>query len=430
VVTISWATIWAPGSQAIPYPDSIVVVQFTDGDTAVRPITWTDTISRVAALKAAGFVVEHTGDLVCSIEGDGCPVSDCWCADNWWAQGQWVGTAWDTSAWPAPNLVDGDVIAFRNSTDWGLTGKLPGAPAYVAASDALEWMRDQQQSDGSYDDGFDQIGASVRALIVLGSAGYDPDEWGNPSLLDFLTVVSKTETVEYAASSASAAGKLAVGAVWTSQTVTNFVGINLPLSITTYYSATTGAYGDGSGDTAWAVLGLHAAGESIPTQTVDFLKGVQNADGGWGWNEWGTDSEVQHTATCVQALLAAGEPVTATEVISALALIDSAKNGDGGYGYQVGYASDVDTTAFVIQSLLSVGQNPPGNWCTTVGCGYLLSEQAADGSFLFYGSPSLYATQEAIPALMHRPFGPLAPWTYDCYSNYLPLVVRNNGSTP
>jgi len=243
-------------------------------------------------------------------------------------------------------------------------------------------------------------------------------------------VVSRTETVEYAASSASAAGKLAVGAAWTSQPVTDFVGINLPLSITAYYSATTGAYGNGSGDAAWAVLGLHAAGESIPTQTIDFLKGVQNADGGWAWNEWGTDSEVQHTATCVQALLAAGEPVTATEVISALALIDSAKNGDGGYGYQVGNASDLDTTAFVIQALLSAGQNPPGNWCAMVGCGYLLSEQAADGSFLFYGTPSLYATQEAIPALMHRPFGPLASWTYNCYANYLPLVLRDSGSTP
>lgn len=407
-----------------------VVVQFMNGDTAVRPITWTDTISRVAALEAAGFAVEHSGDALCSIEGDGCPASDCFCADNWWAQGQWAGTAWDTSAWPPPNLVDGDVIAFRNSTDWGLTGKLPAAPAYVAASDALEWMCDQQQGDGSYDDGFGQIGASVRALIALGSAGYDPDEWGSPSLLNFLTVASKTETVDYAASSASAAGKLAVGAAWTSQAVTDFVGINLPLSITAYYSATTGAYGNGSGDTAWAVLGLHAAGESVPTQTIDFLKGVQNADGGWAWNEWGTDSEVQHTALCVQALLAAGEPVTATEVIHALTLIASARNGDGGYGYQVGNASDVNTTAFVIQSLLSAGQDAPGNWCTAVGCGYLLSEQAADGSFLFYGSPSLYATQEVIPALMHRPLGSLAPWTYNCYANYLPLVARDSSSTP
>jgi hypothetical protein len=413
-----------------PGPHSAhVVVQFIDGDTAVRPITWTGTISRVAALETAGFTVEHNGDTVCSIEGDGCPAIDCFCPDNWWAQGQWAGTAWD-APYPFPNLADGDVIAFRNNTDWGLTGKLPAALAYVAASDALEWMRGQQQSDGSYDDGLSQIGASVRALVAVGSAGYDPDEWGNPSLLNFLAVVSKTATVDYAADSASGAGKLAVGAAWTGQTVTDFVGIDLPISITAYYSPTTGGYGDGSGDAAWAMLGLHAAGEDVPTQTIDFLKSVQNPDGGWTWNEWGTDSEVQHTATCVQALLAAGEPVTATEVVSALAFIDSAKNNDGGYGYQVGDASDADTTAFVIQSLLSVGQDTVGNWCTTVRCHYLLSEQAADGSFLFWGSPSLYATQETIPALMYRPYSPLASWTYNCYGSYLPLIAKNASSTP
>ena len=60
------------------------------------------------------------------------------------------------------------------------------------------------------------------------------------------------------------AGKLAVGAAWTGQTVTDFAGINLPISLTAYYSPTTGGYGAGSGDTAWAVLGLAAMGETDP----------------------------------------------------------------------------------------------------------------------------------------------------------------------
>jgi hypothetical protein len=333
------------------------------------------------------------------------------------------------TAWPPPNLADGDVIAFRNSTNWGLTGKLPGAQTYVAATDALEWMRDQQGSDGSYSDSLGQIGASVRALIALGAAGYDPAEWGDPnSLLDFLTVVSATETADYAATSASAAGKLAVGAAWTGQTVTDFAGINLPVSITAYYSATTGGYGTGSGDTAWAMLGLYAAGESVPTETIEFLKGVQNADGGWSWNEWGSTSEAQHTATCVQALLAAGEPVTASEVISALVLIDSAANGDGGYGYQAGDASDTNTTAYVLQSLLSAGQDPAGNWCTALRYRYLFSEQMADGSFPGYSA--LYSTQEMIPGLMHRPYGPLASWTYNCHVGYMPLIAKGLNATP
>ena len=406
-----------------------VVVQFSDGDTTVRPITWTGNITRVAALEAAGLDVESSGETVCSIEGDGCPVTDCFCADNWWGQGEWAGTAWAETYSPPNLLTDGDVIAFRNGIfDYGLTGKLPGAPTYVAASDALEWMRDQQQSDGSYPSWAGPIAGSARALVTLGSAGYDPDEWGSPSLLDFLTEISKTETVDYAATGAAEAGRLAIGAAWTGQTVTDFAGINLPISITAYYSPTSGAYGDGSGDTAWAILGLHAAGETIPTQTISFLKSVQNADGGWAWNEWGASSEVQHTALCVQALLAAGEPVTSTEMAGALAYIGSARNNDGGYGYVAGGSSDVNTTAYVLQSLLSAGQEPVGNWCATVRYGYLLSQQMADGSFAGY--TALLAAQEAVPALMHQPYGPLAPWTYNCYANYLPLVANSMTAEP
>ncbi|MCX7680954.1 MAG: hypothetical protein N2508_03125, partial [Anaerolineae bacterium] len=196
-----------------------VVVQFSDGRTAVRPITWTGGgISRVAALQLAGFNVEYItaygSDVVCRIDGDGCPASTCFCAANWWAQGQWAdGCAahWDDQTWPPPLVQDGDVIAFRNSTDWGLDGKLPAAPVYVAASRALEWMRTQQQSDGSYADAFGKIGASVRALIAVASAGYDPDEWGNPSLYDFLTEGAPTQTRNPAASSAADEGKLTVG---------------------------------------------------------------------------------------------------------------------------------------------------------------------------------------------------------------------------
>jgi hypothetical protein len=338
---------------------------------------------------------------------------------------------WDGSAWPPPDVMDGDVIVFRNGTqpdysDWGVTGLLPGAPVYVAASDALGWMREQQQDDGSYNDGAGAIGASVRALAALGAAGYDPAEWGSPSLLDFVTVVSRTETIQYAASSAAGAGKLSVGAAWTRQTVTDFVGINLPISITAHYSPTTGAYGAGSGDTAWAMLGLYAMDEGIPAQAVDFLKGVQNADGGWAWNEWGSDSETQHTAMCVQALLAAGEELSSTEVISALAFIEGAKNADGGYSYMASGDSDVSSSAYVLQAQLSAGQSAPssgpaGNWCSSVRGVYLMSVQKPDGSYPAYSA--LYATQEAIPSLMHRSLGPLVEWSYNCFGDYMPVVV-------
>jgi hypothetical protein len=256
--------------------------------------------------------------------------------------------------------------------------------------------------------------------VALGSAGYDPAEWGDPDLLSFLTIVSKTQTVEYAAASAAGAGKLALGAAWTGQPVTDFAGINLPISITTHYSPTTGAYGNGSGDTAWAMLGLYAADVDIPVKAAEFLESAQNDDGGWAWNEWGATSETQHTAACVQALLAAGEPLTSTAISEALMFLDGARNADGGCPYTPPGDSDVSSTAYALQSFLSAGKTPPGNWCIAMRSKHLLVEQKADGSYPSF-SP-LYATQEAIPALMHRPYGPLAAWSFDCYGTYLPLV--------
>ncbi|MCS7179075.1 MAG: DUF11 domain-containing protein, partial [Anaerolineae bacterium] len=78
-----------------------------------------------------------------------------------------------------------------------------------------------------------------------------------------------------------------------------------------------------------------------------------------------------------------------------------------------------------VQALLSAGQNPPGNWCARSSCSYLLNIQQTNGSFPGY-SP-LYATQEAIPALMQRPYGPLAHWTYHC--NFC-MVISKTVQTP
>jgi hypothetical protein len=246
-------------------------------------------------------------------------------------------------------------------------------------------MRGQQAADGSYADAFGAIGPSTRALIALGAAGYDPGEWGSPSLLEFMTVVSQTKTAEYANAGAANAGMLAVGAAWTGQDVDDFAGIDLPVTVSGYFSPTTGGFGGGSGDTVWAVLGLTAMGESIPSEAVAFLKGVQNTDGGWAWNEWGPNSEVQHTALVLQALLAAGESVTSTEVISAQTFIDSGRNDDGGYAYQPGGASDANTTAAVVQAQFSLCKVLGDNLCATSEVDYLLDVQEPDGS---YAGPS------------------------------------------
>ncbi len=389
-----------------------LVVQFADDAAQVRPVSWSGELTRVQALELAGYdvVSDAEGEAICSIQGQGCPANDCFCADNLWAQGQWDGDDWNTDAWPPPAVAEGDVLAFRlgaqpDYSDWGLSGHLLDAPSYVAASEALAWLRTQQGDDGGYDDGFDPIGASVRSLLALGAAGHDPHAWGDPSLSHYLFDSEAERTRAYAQGSAAAAGKLAIAAQWAGLNPMDLAGLDLANEIEASFDPDMGAYGGGSGDTAWAVLGLYAMEQPIPAGVVAFFQDAQLDDGGWSWNELQSESEIQHTAIVIQSLLAAGAPPDGTVVSRALTLVHDAVNPDGGYPYQPSGDSDLGTTAAVVQALLSVGHKTNNGEALDAAHAYLLSMQQEDGSLEAW-SP-LYATQEVIPALMGRTFGPL-----------------------
>lgn len=111
----------------------------------------------------------------------------------------------------------------------------------------------------------------------------------------------------------------------------------------------------------------------------------------------------------MQALIAAGEPVTATEVVSGLAYLKQAQQPDGGFAYDLtsGGGSDANSTAYAIQALVAAGEDPAGEAWRVGGVlpvAYLLSLQLPDGSFEWQkdlGS-NLFATQQAIPALLQR----------------------------
>jgi hypothetical protein len=49
-------------------------------------------------------------------------------------------------------------------------------------------------------------------------------------------------------------------------------------------------------------------------------------------------------------------------------------------------------------------------------------QQQTDGSYP--GFSALYSTQEVIPALMHRPVGPLVEWSYNRYVNHMPVALN------
>jgi hypothetical protein len=387
-----------------------VVVVLSGEKAAVRSITWTGTISRVTALRIAGFDVENLGDAICSIEGDGCPPEDCFCSDNQWWQGRWETSEWDSSGWPPANLVDGDVIGFHQGDVWSP----PAFPAqsYVGGARALDWLRDQQQSDGS----FGSLNSTAEALIAAGANQVNADTWHNdgPSLLANML----SEGPELANRNASGVGKLAVAlasqeSCWPVEAMT-------PLD---YYDPVSGTFALDTLYQAWGMLGTSALSGTVPPSATQHLKELQQPDGGWEWAV-GQGTDTNSTALALQALIAAGEPATSSVITSGLSYLENAQNGDGGFPYSPdspwGTASDANSTAYVVQTLLATKEDPlTGTWAisSTNPVSYLLGLQLPDGSFEWQegSGADLFATRQAIPALLHQPFPLKAASLQDCY---------------
>lgn len=398
-----------------------VVVVFPGEQGTVRPISFTTSTSLVGALQETNWdVVTDSSNNICSIEGVGCPASDCFCSDNWWSVGKWITTTWDTS-WPLPDAYNGDIVGFRwSKTAWGAP-LLPG-PVYTAAIPALDWLQAQQDADGSYGN----MGNSVEVLMAIGANKLDGSKWGNPSLSSYIF----GNTTTYANSNVSAASKLAVGLTadggcWPSTA-------RQPLD---YYDAATGKFSTGAGPQSWAILGTRALSQTVPANAVTYLIGLQQSNGGWEWGTgWGTDTN--STALAIQALIAAGELSTSTAVVNGLNYLEAAQdvNDDGGFPYDpdslYDTASDVNSTAYAIQALLAAGQSPTDARWTTNGStplSYLLSRQLSNGSFEWQAGAGAdeIATRQAIPALLGNSFPLQETELEECPNMFLPMIFKN-----
>jgi hypothetical protein len=384
-----------------------VIVQFDATAQRVRPFTFTGEISGLDVLALSGLDVVTAatsfGPVVCSIEGVGCPATDCFCnATHYWAYNAWDGVAWQ----PYPVGAGSSVITRTGAVEgwyWSAFGDVqaPAAPA-LAAGEALRWLQTHQKNDG----GYGGAGATVETLLAAGANRLTPGAWRAGDGGESLTAAALRDLPAYARSGAAAAGKSAVALA--------AAGFCVPPALAlpgTFYDPATAVYSGQSGPNAWALLGARASSETVPPAAVRGLARQALPGGGWEWAPgWGADTN--STALAVQALLSAGEPLTATAVVSGLAYLKTAQNGDGGFAYALEGntpgASDANSTAYVVQALAAAGEDVRGPAWTVGGRGpldYLLSLRTVDGSFAWQagGGPNLLATQQVIPALLGQP---------------------------
>jgi hypothetical protein len=276
-------------------------------------------------------------------------------------------------------------------------------PNPEAAGKALAWVKTQQQADGSFA-GFG-AGSTVDAALAIVAAGGDPAAYTNNgnSAVEFLQ--SKAADL---AKTPGGAGKLLIAVSAMGLNGKSFGGVNLVELINASYDPAKGQYGEDAIGHAFAMLGLRAAGETVPAEAVAFLERSQTPEGGWAFTGEATAgaADTNTTAVAVQALHAMGAGLNSSQVIEkALGYLRSQQGEDGGFPYQkggeFGSESDVNSTAYVLQALLAMRANAEADRASL----YLLSMQKPSGAFQWKKSEpddNAGATYQAIPALLGR----------------------------
>lgn len=394
-----------------------VVVDFGDGLVVARHITFTGSITSVAALRLAGWEVTlgSSGELA-AIEDVGCPASDPFCRCPapydpclFWEYSHLDGDEWPVT-WDAPStyvVQDGDVEGYA----WGGRTPRPAlSTSIMAAHSALQWLGTQQQDDG----GYGNVGSTLNTILAVAAAGEDVEAWrsdADNSMIDYLRagVSPYTYTTSYIGQAAQNAGTLALALAAADLDPTDFEGLDLVDVLSDYYDPATGAFDTTYGWwQAIAMMGWQASGETIPVTATNYLKSLVNTDGGWGFPGYGSDPDT--TGMVLQGLIAAGEPLASTAVVSGVAYLADAQDEAGGF---VSFATlNVNSTAVAIPGLLAAGEDPLGAaWTTAISnshpISYLLEMQSVDGSFPWKdkgGASDILATQQAVWALLGKPF--------------------------
>ncbi len=280
------------------------------------------------------------------------------------------------------------------------------------ANKALNWIKTQQQPDGSFQ-GFG-AGSTVDVVLAFVAARQSPDNFlaGGKPPIAFLQ--SKAADL---AKTPGGAGKLLIAVNALVMNDKSFGGINLVDMINAGYDANTGQYGKDVIGHAYAMLGLSSASNHPPVKAIEFLKSAQTPEGGWAFSgdtKPGA-ADTNTTAVVIQALVAAGADKTESTVLKkAVSYLYSQQNPNGGFPYQKGdpqsSESDVNSTAYVGQALLSLGYtgqaplDPGVNAAASRALAFISSLQKPNGAFQWKKSEpddNAGATYQAVPALLY-----------------------------
>jgi hypothetical protein len=153
--------------------------------------------------------------------------------------------------------------------------------------------------------------------------------------------------------------------------------------------------------TAFGVMALRAGGASAGSDTVQWLLGSQNADGGFGVAR-ASASDSDMTGAALQALATVGRR-DSQAAARAVDWLQRNQNDDGGFGQFRGRPSNSQSTAYAVQGLLAARD---GGAAVSRARSYLGGLQRADGSVAYSSSSNqtpVWVTAQALMAFTGKP---------------------------
>jgi hypothetical protein len=185
-----------------------------------------------------------------------------------------------------------------------------------------------------------------------------------------------------------------------------------------------GSYGAGAlNATTYAAIAKRLVDGAVPANTVTFIRNAQQASGGWDYSGVPTTTtlDIDTTAVAIEALAAAGVPLTDPDLRAGLVFLANQRRASG--AWQAFASDDPNSTSTAVDAINSAGFDPNQPcWRNTVvpaqsgqpyvsPLAWLRSQQNADGHI---NSPNddfgvnTFATSQSIQAL-RRGWIPVAP---------------------
>jgi hypothetical protein len=243
--------------------------------------------------------------------------------------------------------------------------------AKTAAKDATNWLRGHQLADGSFElagfPGFE----TPDAVLAIAENAQTTATWDPSEALDGVNAVTKggnsglhaLDDLADAGLDAGQAAKLVVldtEPLGLSATAFNPDGdagsVNLEATITAG-AQPNGSYGAFNA-TLYAAIALRLLHDAVPANTLAYIRGAQQANGGWSFSglPGGTDLDIDTTGLAIQALAAAKVKLNDVDLRQGLAFLAAQHQANG--AWQAFGSDDPNSTSVAAFALTAAGFDP------------------------------------------------------------------------